>query len=125
MRYLWASLLIIVLAIIAHDSESFQGSPAFPTNPATCMRCGTVTPTSTSKHPYSPISTCIPTSTALFTTLFSGEPTERARISINHRQVIRKLPLTSIYGEPVLFDNLIGPPSTLQPSIVVFLRSLG
>ena len=58
-------------------------------------------------------------------TIFEGEPTERAKSTIDQRQVIRTLPVTSIQGDKVNFDDLIGTPQEGQTSIVVFLRSLG
>jgi len=60
-------------------------------------------------------------------TIFSGEPTEAARSStMDQRQVIRTLPVTSLTGKQVYFDDLIGKPDDDdKTSIVVFLRSLG
>ena len=70
---------------------------------------------------------------AAASTVFEGEPTERARTAIDHRQVIRQFAVTNLEGQQVYFDDLIGPPPPLgdneneqqQTSIVVFLRSLG
>ena len=70
-------------------------------------------------------------SRAATATLFEGEPTERAKTAMDHRQVIRQFPVTNLDGQQVYFDDLIGPPPPLgendqqQTSIVVFLRSLG
>ena len=60
-------------------------------------------------------------------TIYSGEPTEAARSStMDQRQVIRTLPVTSLTGKQVYFDDLIGKPDDDdKTSIVVFLRSLG
>lgn len=58
-------------------------------------------------------------------TIFSGEPTARAK-RINIRELIRTKNIQSVNGDSVNVDDLIGTPSDAgKTSIVVFLRSLG
>jgi len=65
--------------------------------------------------------------TTITPTIFEGEPTERAQTTINHREIIRTLPVTSIRGDKVLLDDLLMDDDEEEEgtSIVVFLRSLG
>jgi hypothetical protein len=85
-------------------------------------------------HPHgasAPSARLRPTSTGMamksaFATIFSGEPTERAK-SLPHRSILSRSVVYSPFTESAIpFDTLLPPvTSTEQTAIVVFLRSLG
>ena len=57
---------------------------------------------------------------------YSGEPSELAQKDLNFRQVVRNKSIYTIDGEAITMDDILGKPETSKnPSIVVFLRSLG
>jgi len=132
MNFRLATLLLLASAATGGDAFSVGPTVPFPAGAATDL-AGTGERTSTGKKTAFLSAASrrrSSTSSALHAssdTIWGGEPTERARSTIDQRQVIRTLPVSSLKGDKVSFDALIGTPTKNdnKTSIVVFLRSLG
>ena len=122
MRFRATSLAL--LAAASRTSGAFVSRPSSTDRAVRAAAADAFTATTTS----SSISSHRTLRATASATIYSGEPTEAARSStMDQRQVIRTLPVTSLTGKQVYFDDLIGKPDDNddKTSIVVFLRSLG
>lgn len=145
MRFRTASLaLLFAAATTTRSSRAFlvgplRAGPAAPTSTAARRPTLLSSPQQPARHPRRSLFASssssaggsrlrAASSSAGAATIFEGEPTERARSTVDPRQVVRARPVTSIRGQEVRFDDLIGTPDDPDDgttSIVVFLRSLG